>query len=201
MTPPKDTTTIEEEASRGAKGEERAVRRTGYRLTPYERIKIAQRYLVEQAKPKGVKKKTRAEFAKEFGISLNTLDRLVADFRQDNEDMTDALGIVGESLHLYTEAIQNLAYEAEHGETGAVRVGATRSMLEAVKGRLELLVAVNMIPRRLGAAHEQQDLVRMVHEIARVLESNDIPEEVVLQILRVVEEDEPQVIEGHVAAG
>jgi chorismate mutase len=185
-----DTTTIEDMAD----GDGEEPRRT---TNMFERVRIAQEVARERAKLPA-DRKTWPQLAEQFGMSERALRYMHSDYVDAQVTMEDPLMVVEETLHLYTEAIEKFAQEAQIGDNASARVGATRSMLEAAKGRLELLSAVGKMPRRLGAMNDVADVHRIVHEMAKVIERHGLGQEVIVELLQIVEGEagEPPVIEA-----
>lgn len=163
------------------------------RMSPVERVKLMRRIAAGRT---AKKQKTWDQLAKETGVPARTLRYNYANYEAEQDNLEDPLGIVDESLHIYTEAITLLGEEAVNGDNSNARVGAIRSMLEATKGRLELLAAVERLPRRLGEFAEQRRMDEVLAEWVKVLEAHDVSPELVQALLGVVE---PEVIEVEAA--
>lgn len=178
---PGGTTTIEKEAAQEvAPGQGRRY------LSMFDRVKLAQRVAAYRAEaPK--KRLSWSQIEEKEGVPASTIRYIYAQWLDSQETMEDPLKIVEETLHLYTEAIEKFALEAQEGDNANARVGATRSMLEAAKGRLELLSAVGKLPRRLGAHQDVADVNRIVHEMAKIIERHNLGAEVIQELLSVVE--------------
>lgn len=184
----KNAETIEDLAEEvdGEVVEPQPKRAVGARLTMVERIKMAQRITAGRLKKPPV---TFTKLAEAEGVSQQTAIKLHKEWVEQVELTDDPIRIVEETLAIYSAAIEKFAEEAETGDLSSARVGATRSMVEAAKGRLELLAAIGKLPRNLGALQDHEDTRRLIMEFAKVIEDHDLPSAVVEDILKIVEGD------------
>lgn len=168
--------------------------RPGKRLTMVERLRIAERVVVARAKAKPDTWKVIEQREK---VPIRTLQSILAQYQDEMGKLGDASGapILQETLLLYTASIEKLAWEAEYGDNTASRVGATRSLLDAAKGRIELLAVMGRMPRSFRAMDELAALQRFVRRLAEIVERHELPPEVVHEFVALADEIQP-VIEG-----
>ena len=158
------------------------------RMTVVERINLTRR--IASARLKQKPDTWQVISKREGGIPPRTLRYIYAQYEAEQQMIADPIAIVDETLALYTEAIKDLAQAAADAQGDGnmnAKVGALRTMLDAAKGRLELLAAVGRLPRRLRVYDEQARVERMIVEMAAVVEQYDVAPELVLDLLGVIE--------------
>ncbi len=170
-------------------GRDRSKGGQGTHLSMAERLAVAQRVTAARLQTPALSWPKIAEREK---VSETTVRKIYAEYRESVEITEDPTKAVDESLALYSYSIAKFAHEAEHAGNASARVGAARSMLEAVKGRLELMAATGKLPRRLGAIQESQDAAQLIMEFAKVVERHDLPSEIVEELLALVEGGQPE---------
>lgn len=176
----KKETTVEREAKKPAPSE---------RLSALDRVKLQRRIAAYRAGPKP---KTWKQIATLEKRPERTLQYIYAQYEAERDILDDPLGIVEESLMLYGEGIATLSELASTPtDHVSARVGATRAMLEAVKGRLELLAATGRLPRRLDVYQQQRDAERILLNIAKVLERHDAEPGLLMELVAVLDGKEP----------
>lgn len=114
----------------------------------------------------------------------------------EGEQLGDPLGIVRETLELYSEAMLDLSDAAEKADGTNGKIGSIRLLLEVAKARLELLIAAGLMPRELYKYADQQDALELIRRMAGVLESHDLGDEIIEQLLAVIDysADEPALL-------
>lgn len=163
-------------------------------LSMVERLRLAERLVAARMKPKPDSWPT---IAKREGLPARTCQYVFSQYQSDMRKLSDNTGqpILAESLMLYTSSIEKLANEAEHGDTSAARVGAIRTMLDALKGRIELLAVLGRMPRSFRALDELVALQQFVRRLAEIVEEHSMPPEVVQEFVDLAREIQP-IIEG-----
>lgn len=151
------------------------------RMNAYERVRLMKRLADRRAVGE-----TWASISKAEGKPIRTLQECLAEYDEIEATHDDPLGVVSETLLIYAKAIGIFAEEAANCEHPAVRVGAGRSMVDAAKGRLELLSAIGKMPRMLAAYRESADLERMFTEMGHVLEKHDADPQLIRDLLDVL---------------
>jgi hypothetical protein len=110
----------------------------------------------------------------------------------EDERLGDPKGLIRENIDIYTAAIGKFAHEAEHGDNASARIGATRSMLDAMDRRTALYIAVGLVPRSPTAEAEVANLQEMVEGLAEVLRRYHLPQEAIAELRAVVERHDPK---------
>lgn len=164
------------------------------KMTMIQRLRLAERITVARAKDPPVE---WAEIARSEKIPERTCYHVYASYRDEQVKLGDGSGvsILNETLMLYTYSIEKLAYEAEHGENSASRVGAIRTLLDANKGRIEILSVMGRMPRSFRAMDELAALTKLVRQIAEVVERHELPAAVVEEFIGLAEGVQP-IIDG-----
>lgn len=164
------------------------------RMTMVERVRLAERMTEARNKKKP---DTWEAISKREGVPLRTCKYIYAQYHDEISKLGDATGgrVLNETLILYGASIETLAWLSEFGETGAVRVGAVRSLLDAAKGRIELLAVMGRMPRSFRAVDELALLSLLVRRMAEVIERRGLEPEIVAEFLGLLDEVQP-VIEG-----
>ena len=142
---------------------------------------------------------TPEALAVRFEMSPVTVRRIIKEWRDEQPELGDIepLEIVEETLQGYTAAIEELAeYALDSGGNTAAKIGAVRVRLEALKGRLELLQGLGVVPHELGTLRLAEDWVRVARLVIQVLEAWGVPEQVQVAIIDAVEGREPELPEG-----
>ena len=170
------------------------INRKGPKMTMVERVKLAERIALARTQVPPV---PWAEIAKREGVPERTCNHVYASYRDEQIKLGDGSGqaILSETLMLYTHSIEKLAYEAEVGENSASRVGAIRTLLDALKGRIEILAVMGRMPKSFRAMDELAALTRLVRRMAEVVERHGLPPEVVEEFLGLADEVQP-IIDG-----
>lgn len=141
---------------------------------------------------------TWAAVSKREGVPERTLRYMFAGYTVEQDLLEDPVGIVSETLDLFTAGIADFAAAAREasdaGNTNG-RIGAVRSMLDAAKARLELLSALRRLPRRLNVYDEQRRMEQMIVEMIEVIEKHKAEPELVHDLIRVIERARGGVIE------
>lgn len=193
-TPKVETKTAEETLPPVPPPEENGDKGKKKALSMVERLRLAERLVAARMK---TKPDTWPVIAKREGLPERTCKWVLHQYQADMRKLGDNTGqpILAESLMLYTASIERLAYEAEFGETSAARVGAIRTMLDALKGRIELLAVLGRMPRSFRALDELAALQRFVRKLAEIVEEHQMPPEVVQEFVNLAHEMQP-IIEG-----
>jgi hypothetical protein len=87
----------------------------------------------------------------------------------------DPIEFVHEMIDRFESAIEEMAKIRTNGESGAVKVGATRVQIEAMLKQAELLQATGLLPRNLGALRAERDVRLVVAVIAEEFRRHKIP--------------------------
>lgn len=156
-------------------------------INPYERVQLMSRLAAYRADAK-----PWTEIAKLEGKPIRTLQAVLSQYERTTKGHDDPLGIVNETLLLYAEGISIFAEVAATAEMDTARIGAARSMLDAAKGRLELLSAIGKMPRMLSAYRDAADLDRVFRDMGQVLEQHDAPPELMRALLAVMSGETPK---------
>lgn len=164
------------------------------RMSMVERMRLAERITVARTKPRP---DPWAEIAKREKQPERTCQAIYAEYQEDMARLGDNTGqpILAESLMLYTLSIERLAHEAEHADNASARIGAIRTMLDALKGRIELLAVLGRMPRSFRALDELAALQRFVRRLSEIVEAHQLPADVVHEFVALADEIQP-VIEG-----
>lgn len=101
--------------------------------------------------------------------------------------------VLDETLLTYEALIELFGEGTDKGETWAVKLGAGRSLLDVLRQRIELLVAMGRIPRSIKASNDRLKVERMLRRMAEVLEQHDAEPDMIRDLLAVI--DEPEYIE------
>lgn len=163
------------------------------RLTMIDRVQAGIRIAAARNKPKP---DSWAAVAKSEGLSERACQRIFTDYTRAAERHQDPTGlpVLEETLLAYEEVIRWFASAAEDADQWSSRVAAARSMVDALKDRLELLIVMGRMPRSIQAAGDRQRVQAMVRRMAEVLERHDVDPEVIRDLLEVLEEDRPREI-------
>ena len=147
------------------------------RLSAAEFVSLGQKLAIERAKPNAKPWRT---LAAELGRSERTLRDVLARYEEQRALHRDATGsrAINATLHLYDEAIEAAAREVRDGDNSAARIGATRLMLEAAKGRLELLRAVGQAPSPVRL-REREEIDEFVKRLVEIFDRDDLPSEMI----------------------
>jgi hypothetical protein len=149
------------------------------------RVQLAQRLAVGRAQPTPVSWNVLAEREQ---LSVSQCHRILADYQAEDLRLGDPLGLVRETLGIFNRAIEQLGEIAEADNShSTVKVGALRLLLEALGGRISLLVAAGLMPKRLSAQRDHEDAVVLVRRLAQVIERHDLGDEIVGELIAVVE--------------
>lgn len=133
-----------------------------------------------------------------YGLSPRQARRIYKTYVETLEDLNqiDPKEHVEEMLANYDSAISDLALIARDAKNDNARVGATRMRLEAVRGKIELLQSLGLLPKDLGTVTLRDDFVRVVRVILAVLDAFEVDEEVQMAIVDAAEGRKPQLPPG-----
>ena len=133
-----------------------------------------------------------------FDLSPDSVRRIVKAWqdRQPPVQELDASDIVRETLEGYNAAIEELAEYALDQGHGAGKVGAVRVRLEALRGRLELLQSLGVVPLELGTLRLADDWIRVARIVVQVLDAWEVDDRVQMAIIDAVEGRVPELPEG-----
>jgi hypothetical protein len=189
-----ETTTLEAEGAKLLYAEEDGKLKEPRERSMIERFHVAQRIAIERALPKPT---PWAKLAADVGMSERGAKKLHAQYIRDTVQMGDTTGtkILEEALFTFTASIDRLSYLVENAKQESVQVGATRQLLEAVRGRVELLAAMGRMPRSFRAVDELNLLAKVVRRIVEITEERKLDPEIVQEFIDLLSEMQP-VIEG-----
>jgi hypothetical protein len=163
-------------------------------MTMVEGLRIAQqtRPLREASPPK-----TWVQVAKIIGLPERTCRRTFDNFMRSIATLGDGSGIavLDETLLLYGEQIEDLAWLAANGDQDSVRVAAHRSLDVVLRERIELLTSLGRMPRNFRATIELVLLQQFARRMASVVEKHELPTEVIAEFIEIAEEIQP-IIDG-----
>jgi hypothetical protein len=140
--------------------------------------------------------------ARQYGLSKRRIIEIVSQQRQQHHvdlvSKADPMTFIQETLGQYEAGIEELAMLAANSAQPSVKVAAIKTRMEAVRGRLELLQAVGVVPQNLGTIRVETDAREIARLIVNVLEAYDDgegnwrggPEDVMDAILSVVDGDD-----------
>lgn len=133
-----------------------------------------------------------------YGLSPRQARRIYKTYAPQLEDLkqVDVKQHVEDMLVNYDAAINDLALIARDASNDNARVGATRTRLEAVRGKIELLQSLGLMPKDLGTITLRDDYIRMIRTILAVLDAFDVGDEVQMAIVDAVEGRKPQLPPG-----
>ena len=139
--------------------------------------------------------------ARQYGLSKRRVIEIVSQQRQQHHvelvSTADPMTFIQETLGQFEAGIEELAMLAANATQPSVKVAAIKTRMEAVRGRLELLQAVGVVPQNLGTIRVETDAREIARLIVNVLEAYDDgegnwrggPEDVMDAILSVVDGD------------
>ncbi len=136
----------------------------------------------------------------QFGLSGSRVRRLKKEWMTtapDQQDL-DPSGLVRDTMANYEAAIEELALVAARSGHGPTKVAAIRVRLEALRGRMELLQSVGVVPHDLGQIRVLDDAQFVARQIADVFERFGVSDEVTDAVLDVIEGRQPQLPPGDV---
>jgi hypothetical protein len=146
-----------------------------------ERVQLAQRVAVARARGDKWDAIAAAE-----GRPKRTLQALHKRYMAEDRRLGDPSTLVREFVDLHTEAMNAFADLAESGDNSSVRLGATTRMLDAAKARMDMFVALGLVPRSPTNAAALERAGAMGEELAAVLVKHDMPEAVIEELRAVV---------------
>lgn len=149
-----------------------------------QKVRIAQAAAVARAHPDPP---TWDELSETYNVPVRTMKKLVSDFQDDEKHLGDPLAIIRETLAIYQQSMSNLSEKLAGTEGLVSTVAGTRLLLEAARGRIELMVASGLMPRRLSGERDRDDAVTLIRKMADVLERHDLGDEVLAELLEVVD--------------
>lgn len=154
------------------------------RLSPLERVRRDAQIIT--ALKRGI---SGDRVGAQFGLSGRQVRRIRALYRQDQPDLDELepAEIVKDTLDGYEAAIEELALIASTSNHDPTKVGAIRTRLEAMRGRIELLQSVGVLPHDLGQIRVIDDAQAVVAAILKVFDAYEIPEEVGVTVMDVIE--------------
>lgn len=188
------------DASKTATATRRGRRAPGKQMNLVERVLLAQRIAVARHKPVP---DTWPVIAKREGVPQRTCEHVYSKHREQAAALEDPTGqkVLDETLAIYTETIALLGEATSQGESWAVRTGAARTLLDAARARVELLVVMGRMPRSIQASRDRQRVQVMLRRMAELLERHSASPELIRDLLGILDdEDEHPVIEASVSA-
>lgn len=190
-------TAVEEKPESGRKGKPQR------KMTIFERVELGARVVAARHKPKP---DTWQAIAKREGRALRVVQRVYQEYRDREVKHTDPSGdaVIKETLQLYENVIEWLASAIEEADMWTAKTAASRQLMDALKDRIDLLVATGRMPRSIQAATDRQRAQIIVRRMAETLDRHGAPPELVRDLLGVLDEDQrlaegreiPAVIEG-----
>ena len=132
------------------------------------------------------------EIAGRFGLSERQCRRILDDYRASESRLheIDPIETVEGALDQYDAAIEELALLAERTAHDAVRLGAIKTRLDVLRGKLDLMAAVGVLPRDLGQLHVEIDVRNVVRAIVNVFDEHGVPREAQEAVARVLRRPE-----------
>jgi hypothetical protein len=148
------------------------------------RVKLAERLLAARHKPQP---DPWAEIAVREGIPVRTLKYVLNRYEREDAQLGDPLAVIRQTLALFDEALEKLSDVALHADNSSAQVGAIKLLLETARGRLDLLVALGVIPREVHRLVDQEDAAQLVQRMAAIVEDHHLPELVIDELLDAVD--------------
>ena len=123
-----------------------------------------------------------------YGISEDHCRRIIREQRQKAaEGMTrNPAQTVEDYLFQLDAMIDELAAVSAQNK-GSARVTAISARLTAMKEKRDVLQQVNLLPRDFGQIADREELVQVAHGIVSILQSADVPPEVMNEIIALVD--------------
>ncbi len=127
-----------------------------------------------------------------FGLGERQVRRIRAERRGIEARGFDARETIEDTLVGYSAAIEELSeLSSDATVQGSVRVAAIRTRLEAMKGRIELLQALGLLPPELEQMTMEERLRTISRQLTRVLDAFNVSDELATAMLDVFEGREP----------
>jgi hypothetical protein len=114
--------------------------------------------------------------AAEHGLSERQCQAIMREYRESHPTIRgrDPMELLDEMLERWEGAQDQLAEIAATSKHDATRVGAIRTSLDAMRAQADLLVAVGVLPRDLGAFQREVDARQAVRTILGVFERHAV---------------------------
>ena len=143
----------------------------------FERVELGRLLVAERGQPRPP---TWPALAKKYGRTSSTLRALYDAYLAQNNRHMDRTGeqTVTRALHLYDEAIEGLARLAHDPATPAsAKVAAIRVMMENVVRQINLLAALDRMPRSFRAHEELVRIREIISRFVGIAEQFQFPPE------------------------
>ena len=177
---------------------------TGERLTPIQRARRDVQII--NLLRRGI---TVERVAAQFALTTRAVRYIRQKYRDEQPDLSelDPTEVVRETLDGYEAAIEELALIAAGAEHDATKVGAIRTRLEAIRGRIEMLQSVGAVPHDLGQIRVIEDVRESARQVIQVFREFNVPEDVQAAVIDALEGRRPalpsggEVVDGSVDDG
>jgi chorismate mutase len=157
-------------------------------MTMVERVQLAMRIAAARGKPKP---DAWTVIARREGKPMRTCQYVYAKLVEQRTPMDDPTGmsVLVETLDLYNEIIEFLAEAVRDADMWTARIGAARSIMDALKDRVELMIVMGRMPRSVAAASDRQRVHTMLRQMGEVLERHGVAPEVIEDLIAIIDED------------
>jgi hypothetical protein len=129
---------------------------------------------------------TVGTLATRYGLDERHVRRILREHRERQPPLTarfDHIEVAMDSLDQLDYVIEELAELADAANQEAVRLGAIRSKLTAMRDRWSLLQAVGLLPNDLGSLADEIDVRMMVEIVSQFLVEQEVPRDAVRQLV------------------
>ena len=133
------------------------------------------------------------ELAVVLDVPERTLRRIQAEFKKQAPGHESPLGrdTLRETLFVYNELINRLAYETEFGDNSSARVGAAGRLIRALEDRRALLAATGHMPWNTNGMREYDAARELAEEIVEILRRFPHHEEIAASLERFMQKTNP----------
>lgn len=171
-----------------------AVRRLPRQMSLLERVELGDLLAIERAK---IKPKSWETLSKELGHPVMTLRDLHARYERDIDTVIDSTGrtMLKQTLAIYQQIVRQASDLAVNADSDASKVGAMGRLMEAMRGQVRLMSAMDRMPRSFRAQRELGALAEAVQRIIGIIERRELGEDILREFMDVLEEVQP-VIDG-----
>jgi hypothetical protein len=134
------------------------------------------------------------EISRRFNITDRQCRRVVAEYRESGPRLhqIDPIETIEDALDHYDSVIEDMAILAESTSHDGTKLGALKGRLEAVRGKLDLMEAVGILPRDLGRLRFEIDVRRFAASVLDVFAQHDVPHGVQKAVIEAIESRQPK---------
>jgi hypothetical protein len=121
-----------------------------------------------------------ARIAAQHGVSERQAQRIYAEHRchRPSPIALDPVAVVEEALDGLAAAVEELAELSDSTSHDGVRLGAIRARVDVLTTRMNLLMAVGVLPQDLGRLGREREVQEVIQTITRVFADHGVPPEV-----------------------